>query len=49
LLKKNTPTDVPAAIARALQPISGNAPVARYEPLHDQEGNIDAYRVFVKK
>jgi hypothetical protein len=49
LLKKNTPTDVPAAIARALQPISGNAPVERYEPLHDQEGNIDAYRVFVKK
>ena len=49
LLKKTPPNDVPTAIARVVQPISGNAPVDHYEPLRDSDGNIAAYRVFVKK
>lgn len=41
--------DEAAAIAGALKPFSGNATVDRYDPLRDSDGNIAAYRVFVRK
>lgn len=47
--KQTLSGDEAAAITRALKPFSGNAVVDHYDPLRDSDGNITAYRVFVKK
>jgi hypothetical protein len=37
------------AFAKALKPTAGRVSIERWESLHDEAGNIAAYRVFVKK
>ncbi len=42
-----TETERRAAILRAIEPISGEVTLERYEPLRDHEGNVIAYNAWV--
>jgi hypothetical protein len=47
-----TPGDentVRSELLRVIQPISGDVSILRYEPISDRKGNVQGYRVWVKR
>jgi hypothetical protein len=36
-------------LLRVIQPISGEVSILRYEPISDRKGNVEGYRVWVKR
>jgi hypothetical protein len=47
-----TPGDenaIRSELLRVIQPISGDVSLLRYEPISDRKGNVQGYRVWVKR